>query len=71
MTKTTVKQEPRMPQLCFKCNSPDHLAHDCSAPETKCMHTLIREVIIGMRDDEAVHKEKEEEEKETKEKERF
>jgi Retrotransposon gag protein len=71
-TTATVKQEPRSPRLCWKCNSPDHLACECSAPEAERMRTLIREVLIGMRDDVAAPKEKEkEEEKETKEREGF
>jgi hypothetical protein len=65
----TVKQEPKTPRLCWKCNSPDHLSHECSTPETERMRTLIREVIIGLMDDGAAPREKEEEEKETKEKE--
>jgi len=67
-TTATVKQEARTPRLCWKCNSPDHLSRECTAPEADRMRTLIREVLIGMRDDVAAPKEKEkEEEKETTE----
>ena len=67
-TTATVKQEARTPRLCWKCNSPDHLSRECMAPEADRMRTLIREVLIGMRDDVAAPKEKEkEEEKETME----